>query len=43
MIADNNQRNIENTNSEIRQTYFIFQENKQGNIQEYQNTRSIQW
>ena len=43
MVGIKNQRNTEDTNSEIRQTHFLGQEKKTGISQEYQNTCGIQW
>ena len=34
MVSEKNQINTEDTNSEIKQTYFLVQENKQGSSQE---------
>ena len=43
MIGAKNQRNTEDANSEIRQTHFLVQQNKQGISKEYQNTSGIKW
>ena len=41
MVGDNNQRNTEDTNSEIRKYQFLVQENKRGISQEWKNIRGI--